>query len=152
MIKWQWKKFDKLSTDDLYEIMKARQDVFVVEQNCVYQDIDNLDDKAWHLIGWDINDSGLQNICAYSRIVYPGYKYKEPSIGRVLTVKQFRRTGLGKELMTNALGNIEKEYPYQPVRISAQLYLNKFYSAFGFKNVSEPYDEDNIPHVEMLRL
>ena len=152
MIEWQWKIFDELSRDDCYEIMKVRQEVFVIEQNCIYQDLDDLDKSAWHLIAWNVNQSSIREIVAYLRVVFPGYKYQEPSIGRILTVKKVRETGLGKELLRIALLKIAAEYPNVPVRISAQQHLDKFYSQFGFKKVSEPYDEDGIVHIEMLRL
>ena len=151
MIEWHWQKFEQLSTDELYAILKVRQQVFAVEQNCVYQDIDNLDKTAWHLSGWDLNGSNSTDPVAYLRVVYPGYKYNEPSIGRLLTTESVRKTGLGKSLLKKSLALITKEYPGQAVRISAQLYLQQFYSQFGFKQISEPYDEDGIPHIEMLK-
>ena len=110
MIQWQWKTFDELSTDDLYEILKVRQEVFAVEQDCVYQDADDLDKFSWHLIAWNVSDSGSPGIHAYLRVVFPTHKYRELSIGRVLTVKQARGSGLGKELLRIALLNIEREY------------------------------------------
>lgn len=151
MIQWQWKKFNELSTADLYEILKVRQEVFAVEQDCVYQDVDDLDKFSWHLMAWNVSDSVSPGIHAYLRVVFPTYKYREPSIGRVLTVKQARGTGLGKELLRIALLNMEREYKNQPVRISAQQYLQDFYADYGFEKVSEPYDEDGIPHIEMLK-
>ncbi|MCU7833820.1 MAG: GNAT family N-acetyltransferase [gamma proteobacterium symbiont of Taylorina sp.] len=92
-----------------------------------------------------------QEIVAYLRVVFPGYKYQEPSIGRILTKEKIRGTGLGKELLRIALLKIETQYRNVPVRISAQAHLNKFYSQFGFEKVSEPYDEDGIVHIEMLK-
>lgn len=151
MIQWQWKNFDELSTADLYEILKVRQEVFAVEQDCVYQDADDLDKFSWHLMGWNVSDSASPGIHAYLRVVFPTYKYREPSIGRVLTVKQARGTGLGKELLGIALLHMEREYRNQSVRISAQQYLQEFYAGYGFEKASEPYDEDGIPHIEMLK-
>ena len=151
MITWQLSTFSELSKNDLYQVMKVRQEVFVVEQNCAYQDIDGLDEFSWHLIAWDVNSTGDKSIAAYLRVVFPGYKYQEISIGRVLTVPQARKTGLGKALIKEALTNIENEYPNQPIRISSQEYLIKFYNTFGFEIVSEPYDEDGISHIEMLK-
>jgi ElaA protein len=151
MIEWQWKTFDELSADELYEIMKIRQEVFMIEQNCIYQDIDDLDKTAWHLTAWDTKQTNTRKVQAYLRIVFPGYKFKQPSIGRIPTVKELRRNGLGKELLRNAVLKIEMEYPNQPIRISAQQHLYKFYAQFGFEQVSEPYDEDGIVHIEMLR-
>ena len=146
----RWANFDELSNEDLYEILQVRQEVFGVEQNCVYQDADDLDKNAWHLIARGDTNLGTRKIIGYLRIVYPSYKYAEPSIGRVLTVKEARGTGLGKALMAAALTKIEQEFPHQAVRISAQLYLERFYSEFGFEKVTEPYDEDGILHIEMV--
>ena len=151
MIEWQWKTFDELSADELYEIMKVRQEVFVLEQNCIYQDADDLDKTAWHLMGWHVRQPDTRKLQAYLRVVFPGCKYKEPSIGRIMTVKKVRGTGMGKELLRNALLKIETEYSHQSIRISAQQHLHKFYALFGFEQVSEPYDEDGIVHIEMLR-
>ena len=151
MIKWHWQQFEQLSVNELYAILQLRQQVFAVEQNCVYQDIDNLDKTAWHLSGWNVADSNSSNPVAYLRVVFPRYKYDEPSIDRLLTAQSVRRTGVGKTLLNKCLMLIQKEYQGQAVRISVQLYLHQFYSQFGFKKVSEPYDEDGIPHIEMLK-
>lgn len=140
-----------MSADELYEILKVRQEVFVIEQNCIYQDIDELDKTAWHLMAWNLNQPETQKLQAYLRVVFPGCKFKEPSIGRILSVKKVRGTGLGKELLRNVLLRIETEYPNQAIRISAQQHLHKFYALFGFEQVSQPYDEDGIVHIEMLR-
>jgi ElaA protein len=146
MIDWQWCRFESLSTDQLYEIVSAREAVFVVEQNCPYLDADGLDRYSWHLTGWKDGQ-----VAAYSRVVEPGIKYAEPSLGRVLTTGDWRRKGLGKELLQRAIEKIEEQYPGQGIRISAQQYLDSFYAGFGFERVSEPYDEDGIPHIEMVR-
>jgi len=151
MIEWQWKQFKHLTIDELHEILSVRQQVFAVEQNCVYQDVDQLDKSSWHLTGWNIKNSTSRHIVAYLRVVYPTFKYDEPSIGRVLTVSNVRGTGTGKNLMKTALSHIENEYPGQAIRISAQQYLQKFYADFGFKKIQGPYDEDGIPHIEMLK-
>lgn len=150
MIEWQWSRFDELSCDDLYEILKARQAVFVVEQECAYQDVDDLDRVSWHLIGWR-RQSDAKSLVAYSRVVFPGQKYPEPSIGRVLTLQSTRGTGLGQRLTHEAISRTTAEYPDAPIRISAQQVQQRFYMQFGFATVSDPYDEDGIPHVEMLR-
>jgi ElaA protein len=150
VIQWQYSSFDDLSRDTLFEILKVRQAIFVVEQNCAYQDVDDLDPVSWHLMGWRIS-SGTKELAAYLRISLPGEKYSEPSIGRVLTAPSFRGTGIGKALMHEGITRTSIEYPGAGIRISAQLYLEKFYSEFGFKKVSAPYDEDGIPHIEMLR-
>ncbi|MFK5987008.1 MAG: GNAT family N-acetyltransferase [Pseudomonadota bacterium] len=151
MINWQWKKFEQLSARDLYAILQVRETVFVIEQQCIYQDIDDLDKKAWHLIGWDVKDSKTAEIVAYLRVIYPTYKYIEPAIGRILTLKKMRGTGLGKKLLTLALSKIGSEFPHQAIRISAQLQLKEFYTQFGFSQLSKPYDEDGILHIEMLK-
>ena len=147
---WQWVSFEELSREELYEVLKVRQTVFVVEQNCAYQDADDLDPVSWHLMGWHESTSG-RKLVAYLRVVFPGKKYPEPSIGRVLTMASVRGAGLGQELMCEAISRTVREYPQQSIRISAQHYLEKFYSGLGFETVSDPYDEDGIPHIEMLR-
>lgn len=147
---WQWLLFEELSREDLFEVLKVRQTVFVVEQNCAYQDADDLDPASWHLLGWREGTTGRE-LVAYLRVVFPGKKYPEPSIGRVLTTASVRGTGVGKVLTGEAITRIAVEYPNMSIRISAQQYLKKFYSGFGFETVSDPYDEDGIPHIEMLR-
>ena len=147
---WQWSSFEELSRDNLYDVLKVRQAVFVVEQNCAYQDADDLDPVSWHLMGWRETTAGRE-LVAYLRVVFPGKKYPEPSIGRVLTTAPVRGTGVGKALTREAITRIALEYPQMSIRISAQRYLEKFYSEFGFETVSDPYKEDGIPHIEMLR-
>lgn len=127
-------------------VFAAREAVFVVEQSCAYQDLDGLDFHAHHLIAWSGDD-----VAAYLRVIEPGVKFNEPSIGRVLTTKAFRGSGLGRKLMQTALGHIEHAYPGCGVKISAQVYLDTFYRSFGFAPCSAPYPEDGIPHIEMLR-
>jgi ElaA protein len=145
---WKWKKFNELSILELYEIMVIRQVVFSVEQNCVYLDADGYDQNAWHLFSWD---EGSQKVTSYLRVLPAGVKYEEPAIGRVVTSPDHRGLGLGKLLMIEALKNIEHELGKTPIRISAQSYLEKFYTELGFSKIGEPYLEDNIPHIEMLR-
>ena len=145
-IVWNIKKFDQLSADELYKILQARVDVFVVEQNCPYYELDGYDQTALHL--WaEIDDE----VAAYCRIFASGIKYEEASIGRVLTNKNFRGLNLGKILVKFALNTIEAQYKTSSVRISAQDYLLKFYGDFGFKDTGKTYLEDDIPHTEMLR-
>ena len=151
MLKWHWRTFEALTTDELYEILKARQAVFGLEQNCLYQDIDDLDRFAWHLFAELAEDEPPRQIQAYLRVVHPGRKYDEPSIGRVLTATQSRGKGVGKLLMDKGIAHVKEAFPDQPIRISAQQYLETFYSGFDFKAVSAPYLEDGIPHIEMLR-
>lgn len=150
MLDWQWSSFSELSPVELYQILAARQAVFCVEQNCVYQDVDGLDQQAWHLLGWS-SDGSEPVLQAYLRVVVPGLKYEEPSIGRVLTMPAVRGTGLGREILAEGVRRVEAQCPGCAIRISAQQHLVGFYSEFGFNQVSPPYDEDGIPHVEMLR-
>lgn len=142
---WRWQNFTQLSAAEVYEILALRQQVFVLEQTCLYADIDHKDQQCFHLSGWQ--DGKLQG---YLRVVPPGLVYSEVALGRILTAESARGTGLGKQLLIRALDDVSLLYPGQSVRISAQLYLQKFYAGFGFKTVSEPYDEDGIPHIEML--
>ncbi len=126
--------------------MVLRQEVFVVEQNCPYLDADGKDKYSWHVLGYD--EKG--KLAAYARIVFPGVSYKEVAIGRVVSSQAHRRTGAGKELMREAIKTIKTIYGKVPVRISAQTYLVKFYSEFGFVSTGKEYLEDDIPHTEML--
>jgi ElaA protein len=149
-IDWQWKRFAELAPADLYALLAARAAVFVVEQMCVFQDADGLDAFAWHLLGW-VGSQPERNLAAYLRLIEPGRKYAEPSIGRVLTAAAFRRTGLGREAMREGLTQAAALYPGLPVRIGAQQRLERFYAELGFRTVSAPYSDDGIAHVEMLR-
>ncbi|MCB2288274.1 GNAT family N-acetyltransferase [Clostridium sp. CS001] len=142
---WEVKKFNELTGQEVYEILKLRNEVFVVEQQCIYQDCDDKDKKAYHLFGEENGE-----IVAYLRILKKNISYNEISIGRVLTNKTHRGRGLGKEMMLNAMEFIEKHLGEKTIRISAQQYLFKFYSNLGFVKVSEEYLEDEIPHIEML--
>lgn len=143
---WKIKTFSELNTTELYEIIKARINVFVVEQDCPYPDLDDYDQKAIHL--WAEKDG---EVLAYCRIFDRGIKYDETSIGRVVTTEKARGTGLGKQLIRYALDIIENRLGTPEVRISAQDYLLKFYSDFGFQDTGKKYLEDNIPHTEMFR-
>ena len=150
MLSWQWSLFSELSQYDLLEILKVRQAVFIVEQNCPYQDVDDLDPVSWHLMGWH-SANAEKKLTAYLRVVPPGKKYPEPSLGRVLTVSSSRGIGSGRALLTEGISRTSLAYQGQGIRISAQRYLEPFYSDFRFATVSDIYDEDGIPHVEMLR-
>jgi ElaA protein len=145
MIDWQWCALHELTAQQLYALFAARQAVFIVEQDCAYQDMDGLDENAEHLIGWSGAD-----VAAYLRLLAPGVRFAEPSLGRVLTTNPFRRSGLGRELMLKGLAHAYERYPGHVIRIGAQSYLEKFYGSLGFVVASEPYFEDGIPHVEML--
>lgn len=145
-ITWSHKPFSELTTVELYEILYLRQEVFIVEQNCPYQDCDGKDFKSLHLMGFSENNELL----AYCRIVAPGVSYEEVSIGRVITKPAYRKYGFGKQLIAQAIKIIEKHYGNVEIRIGAQSYLLNFYAAFGFETL-EPYMEDGIPHHIMLR-
>ncbi len=165
MITWRLSTFDDLSLRELHDIFQARLEVFVVEQKCPFQDVDGADPECWHLMGFAHDALGPRRhgddesasaesrprLVAYCRLVPPGTKFAEPSIGRVITVGAARRTGCGRELMRQAIAHTDKLWPGKALRIGAQCYLERFYAAFGFVTVGQPYDEDGIPHVEMLR-
>ncbi len=147
-ISWKTKSFEELTNMELYNILRVRAEVFVVEQNCPYLDEDGKDPASFHLMG--TNEQGA--LVAYSRILPAGLAFKEASIGRVLTTSAARKSGAGKELMHTAIRIIHEKYGEVPIRIGAQLYLKKFYEGLGFVQVSEMYLEDDIEHVEMLRV
>lgn len=140
------KTFEELSTDELYQILRLRSVVFVVEQDCVYQDVDNKDQKALHIIG-----SKAGNVVAYTRIFEPGDYFDNVSIGRVVVSQDQRKYGLGKQIMEASLAAIDQRFPNQPIEISAQSYLLKFYTDLGFSAFGEEYLEDGIPHRRMLK-
>jgi len=150
MTEWQWSSFADLPNKDLYEMLAQRQNVFVLEQQCLYPDLDGYDQDAWHLLGWKIID-GKRQLAASLRVIAPGVKYAEMSIGRVLSTSAARGSGVGRELLVEGIARAEQLYPGHRLRIGAQQYLEAFYGSFGFKTVSDPYDEDGIMHVEMLR-
>ena len=147
---WQWSRFNQLSLDDLYAVVRLREAVFIIEQNCPYPDADGRDPRAWHLLGWK-KYGGERKLVAYARIFEPGVRYIESSVGRVVTAPEVRGTGLGKMLMAEALRRIETLVPGQPVKIAAQRRLEDFYLGFGFRTISAPYEEDGIIHVDMIR-
>ena len=146
-VRWRWCHFDSLGVHELQAIYRARQQVFAIEQQCIYQDVDGADAASFHLAAWvDMATMPL----AYARIVQPGIKYAEPSIGRVLTTDAARGTGLGRELVRRAIRHCREVYPELGIRISAQSRLERFYGEFGFAVQGERYVEDGIPHTEML--
>ena len=140
------KKFKDLSPLELYEILQLRSEVFVVEQDCVYQDIDGNDQKALHIIGTVEN-----KIIAYTRCFPPGDYFKEASIGRVVVKESQRKFKRGNQIMNNSIKAINNHYKTKIIKISAQCYLNKFYTNLQFKPIGEKYLEDGIPHIAMLR-
>lgn len=142
---WLCKKFDALTSHELYAILQLRNEVFVVEQNCVFQDADNKDQYCYHLMGWQEND-----LAAYSRILPPEISYSESSIGRIVTSPKARRNGIGRELVKQSIEELYILFGKIPIKIGAQMYLQKFYESFGFKQTSDIYLEDDIPHIEML--
>jgi ElaA protein len=147
---WQWSRFSDLAPNDLYAVVRLREAVFVVEQNCPYLDADGRDPNAWHLLGWQPGSQG-RALAAYARVFEPGVRYEQGSIGRVVTAPAVRGTGIGKALMAEALRRMESLAPGQPVKIAAQRRLEDFYIGFGFQTVSAPYEEDGIIHVDMIR-
>jgi len=142
---WTYKSFEKLDTNELYAILQLRNEVFILEQNCPYFDVDGKDQKSMHLMAWDGN-----NLAAYTRLLPPHVSFVEASIGRVVTSPQYRKLGIGITLMEKSIEHTLTSYQTNEIRIGAQQYLEKFYAGFGFKTVSEMYLEDDIPHVEML--
>lgn len=149
-VDWQLYPFAVLTPLQLQAIHRARQEVFVVEQNCPYLDADDYDAMAHHLCGWDAA-AAAPTLLAYLRITPPGSKFAEASLGRVITTAAGRGQGLGKELLSRGVEMAGQLYHGQPLRISAQQYLERFYQGFGFVTVSPVYLEDGIPHVAMLR-
>ena len=150
-LSWQFARFDDLAMRDWYAVSTARIDVFIMEQNCPFQDNDGADFFSWHLLGWH-EVSGQRELAAYCRLVDPGVKFAEPSIGRVITTRPFRRHGYGKQLMREALTRHDDLYPGLANRIGAQQRLENFYNELGFATSSDMYIEDGIPHVEMVRV
>lgn len=159
-IVWQWSRFQDLRPEHLYQVVALRESVFIVEQKCAYLDADGRDPAAWHLLGWRDGDGkgegeaegeGEKRLVAYARVFAPGVRYAEGSVGRVVTAREVRRTGVGRLLMAEALRRLEGLAPGQPIRLAAQRYLEEFYSTLGFKTASAPYEDDGIMHVDMLR-
>ncbi len=147
MISWQCKFFSDLSNVEIYKILQLRNEVFILEQNCVYQDCDNKDLKAWHLCGWD-----EERLIAYTRLFDKGVSYHDAaSIGRVVTAPSIRGQNLGKELMMRSIEKIEELFGETTIKISAQLYLKRFYESFSFVQKGAVYLEDGIEHISMVK-
>ena len=141
---WEWKRFEELTLEELYQIVKLRVDVFVVEQRCPYPELDGKDQEALHVFAWD--EEGLQ---AYLRVLRPGVSFPEASLGRVISRK--RRQGLGTQLLEQGLQAAERWLGKGPIRIEAQTYARGLYEKAGFRQVSGECLEDGIPHIQMLR-
>ena len=139
------KKFNDLSVYELYDILQLRINVFVVEQNCPYHECDGYDKDALHTLVFE-ND----RIVAYTRILPPGVRYEEPSIGRIVVDSSIRGTGIGYKIINESIDYIKKEFPGKKIKIQAQAYLENFYTSFGFEKISEEYLEDDIPHIDMI--
>lgn len=140
------KSFDQLNTMELYKLLQLRSEVFVVEQDCVYQDIDDKDQQALHILGFK-NSS----LVAYTRVFKPGDYFNESSIGRVVVKQNERNHSYGYDIMKASIGVIKNKFETSDIRISAQTYLTNFYNNLGFKKVGEEYLEDGIPHINMLK-
>ncbi|WP_299246950.1 GNAT family N-acetyltransferase [uncultured Aquimarina sp.] len=145
-IEFRIKHFNELELIELYKILRLRAEVFVVEQDCVYQDIDNKDQKALHVIGYK-NDE----IVAYTRIFNDGDYFENASIGRVVVSENVRKYGYGHDLIKKSIEGIKEEFHADQIKISAQCYLKRFYEKHGFKQIGEEYLEDGIPHIAMIR-
>lgn len=147
-IKWLYKRFNELNNVELYELLRLRSDVFVVEQNCIYADLDNKDtsDDVIHILAYAINSD---EIVACARCLAPSISYNGCSIGRVAVHRSYRGEGIARTLMNNAINTCQAQWPKTEIEIGAQLYLQSFYESVGFEQSSEPYDEDGIMHLDM---
>ena len=149
-LEWRWKTFAQLTSVEVYEMLAARSAVFVVEQNCVYGDIDGLDMQAWHLLAYGSgDDASSAPLAGYLRVLLPDAEDTDVRIGRVLTTAAFRGIKLGNAMLERSIAHIRAQWPDTPIRLHAQAHLQGFYGAFGFAPVSEIHDEDGIPHVWM---
>ncbi|WP_179353305.1 GNAT family N-acetyltransferase [Winogradskyella vidalii] len=146
MLKIEVKTFEELTIQQLYDLLQLRSEVFVVEQDCVYQDIDGKDQKALHVLGYK-----NEKLVAYTRVFQPGYYFKEASIGRVVVLKNERKYHYGNAIMKASINAIKTHYNETVIRISAQSYLKQFYNNLEFYEVGEGYLEDGIPHINMIK-
>lgn len=150
-VRWQWSGFASLRPSELYAALALRGAAFVVEQECAFLDPDGLDADAFHLLGWTTpGGASPAALVGYLRVLAPGSKYPEPSIGRVITASTHRRIGLGRMLMIEGITRTRTAFPGRPIRIGAQQRLHRLYESLGFHQASAPYQEDGIPHIEML--
>ncbi len=145
---WKTARFDELSAADVHDALRLRQDVFIIEQDCIFHEIDGRDPVAWHLLGRRADDGRL---IAYARIFEPGVLGPEASIGRVVTAPTARKSRLGHSIMREAIGIVERIAPGAPIRLAAQHHLEQFYASYGFSGVGEKYIEDDIWHLDMVR-
>jgi ElaA protein len=141
----QWHPFADLSASALYDVLRLRQEVFIVEQACAFLDADGFDRAAIHGLGSD----ATSELVAVARILPPGCKYSIPSIGRVAVAQRARGASHGRAMMIAAIAEAQRRYPQSPIHLDAQAYLARFYASFGFVQVGEPFDEDGIPHIAM---
>ena len=146
MLQIKIKTFNVLTTQELYDLLQLRSEVFVVEQDCVYQDVDGKDQKALHVLGYKD-----EKLIAYTRVFKPGLYFKEASIGRVVVVENERQFKYGYSIMEASIEAIKEHYNETTIKISAQTYLKKFYTNLGFSIVGEEYLEDDIPHIAMIK-
>lgn len=147
MITWKWRTFDELTKQELYDILALREKVFILEQKCFYVDLDYRDQQSMHLLGL-IDDK----LAGYLRVLPTGLAYSDAmSFGRVVTAPFARGKGFGKKMLEETLLYFKKNHPNEPITISAQIYLEKFYQSYGFKTISEPYDDEGIIHVDMKK-
>lgn len=146
-LRWDWQSWQTISPDTLYAILRLRSAIFVVEQDCVFPDMDGRDPACEHLCGWN----GARELTAYLRLVPPGVRTPEVSLGRVVVAQDARGLGLGRAVMQQGLLRCARDYAGKPVKVSAQQHLEKFYGTLGFVTVGKPYLEDGIWHVDMVR-
>jgi ElaA protein len=142
---WQTTDFEHLGVDGLYAVLHLRQAVFVVEQACLYQDLDGLDRPATHMLCWEGNE-----LAAYQRCLPPGTSFRESAIGRIVVAPSHRHSGLGQALVERGIRHNLARWPESGIRINAQAYLRAFYSRLGFEPAGDEYDEDGIPHLQMV--
>lgn len=145
-LRWTWHRFSDLTPETLYSILRLRSAIFVVEQNCVFPDMDGRDPECEHLCGWN-----EQKLLAYLRLVPPVTRSAEVALGRVVVAREARGLGLGRTAMLEGLRRCEERYPGRPVKVSAQRHLERFYTSLGFACMGEPYMEDGIAHINMIR-
>ena len=146
-LRWSWHTWPTMTPDLVYEVMRLRSAIFVVEQNCVFPDMDGRDPSCEHLCGRD----AAGKLVAYLRLVPPGVRTPEVSLGRVVVAHEARKHGYGRAVMLEGIAGCAKRYPGAPVKVSAQQHLERFYQSLGFRTVGPPYDEDGIMHVDMVR-